>query len=75
MADSENPLGLNDDEFQLVADLAADFSERVQEGENPPLSEYADKLPNDPCREVFRTLANMAKFISITVRVDRQRNS
>jgi hypothetical protein len=51
---------------QLVADLAADFSECIVNGQHSQIEEYLEKLPNNAARDAFRTLANMTKFVTIT---------
>ena len=66
-----NPFGLTDNEEQLVADLAATFSEEIQAGKNPSMEEYIQGLPNTQMREAFRTVANMTKFITIAHQIKK----
>jgi hypothetical protein len=55
---------LTANEEQLVIDLASDYSERMVAGEPVAMTDYLSKLPSEPTREVFTTLANMSRLIS-----------
>jgi hypothetical protein len=68
-ANTGNHYGMTDNEEQLVADLAATFSEEVQAGKNPSLEEYIQRLPSGTMQKAFRPLANMSKFLTFTRRI------
>lgn len=67
------PQELDENHLQLVADLAANYSERVVAGQTVSIQEYVEKLPNDASRSSFKKLANMTRFIA-TIENIKQEN-
>ena len=69
----QTKLILDDNQEQLVADLTADFSERINAGDNPSIEEYLAKLPDEECKTAFVRVANLTRFLVIgTAATDRR---
>ena len=55
---------LDENEEQLVIDLAAQYSDAMVSGEEVNMQEIMEKLPNERTKDKFRTICNMSRFIS-----------
>jgi hypothetical protein len=58
-----NRVNLTDNEEQLVADLVADFSERLQDGDPVSIEEYLERLPNEATRCAFKRVAVISQIV------------
>jgi hypothetical protein len=55
---------IDNNQLQLIIDLAADYSERIVAGEPASINDYLEKLPDEACRIAFKRAANMTRLIA-----------
>jgi hypothetical protein len=56
---------LTDDEEQLVADLAGEFSDKFRAGEAVDIKDYLARLPDERLRQDFMEVIDMDRFLTV----------